>query len=275
MVKCSKLVVFEDKKIRRVWYNNEWYFSIVDIVEALTNSSIPRRYWSDLKIKLSREGFQLYEKIVQVKLQSDDGKYYETDCANTENIFRLIQSIPSPKAEPFKQWLAMVGYERVQEIENPELAQERARKYYQLKGYNEEWINLRLRGIAIRQELTKEWKNRSIEGKEFSILTIELNKAIFDKTVDEHKKFKKLTKQNLRDHMDDWESILTVLGEKATADITIAKNSHGFAECKNSTQKAGAIARNTRKQLEQETGKSIVSGKNYLNVKERKKIEEK
>ncbi|MBW6518614.1 MAG: Bro-N domain-containing protein [ANME-2 cluster archaeon] len=186
------LVVFESAKIRRIWHDRQWYFSVVDIVGALTDSSIPRRYWSDLKIKLDEEGFQLYEIIVQLKLPSSDGKYYSTDCANTESMFRVIQSISSPKVEPFKRWLAKVGYERVQEIENPEIAQDRVKDYYELKGYPAEWIEKRLRGIAIRQDLTDEWKNRDIQQqKDFAILTNEISKATFGKTVGEYKKFKR------------------------------------------------------------------------------------
>ena len=176
------LVVFEGAKIRRIWHDEQWYFSVVDIVGALTDSSIPKRYWSDLKIKLDEEGFQLYDIIVQLKLPSSDGKYYNTDCANTESMFRVIQSIPSPKAEPFKRWLAKVGYERVQEIENPELAQDRVKDYYELKGYPADWIEKRLRGIAIRQDLTDEWKNRDIQQqKDFAILTNENYLHLTDK----------------------------------------------------------------------------------------------
>ncbi len=159
----KSLIVFQGKSIRRMWYNEEWFFSIVDIVTVLTGSSIPRRYWSDLKIKLKDEGFELYEKIVQLKLPSSDGKFYETDCANTETLLRIVQSIPSPKAEPFKRWLAKVGYERVQEIENPELAQKRMKELYTKKGYSDEWIERRVRGIAIRDELTGEWDKRAIK----------------------------------------------------------------------------------------------------------------
>ena len=231
----NKLVVFEDKKIRRIWHNDELYFSIVDVVSVLDVSSVPKRYWSDLKIKLEQEGFESYDKIVQLKLLAEDGKLRETDCANTEAMFRIIQSIPSKKAEPFKLWLAQVGYERIEEIENPELGQNRIKEYYELKGYPKDWIDKRLRGIAIRQELTDEWKNRNVtQEKDFTILTNEISKATFGKTVQEYKEFKNLknNKQNLIDHMTDWELILTMLGEKATTDITVAKDSKGFDECK-------------------------------------------
>ncbi|MBW6462337.1 MAG: Bro-N domain-containing protein [DPANN group archaeon] len=274
MDKNNALVLFEDKDIRRVWYNNQWYFSVIDIIDALTDSSIPRRYWSDLKIKLGEEGFQLYEIIVQLKLQSVDGKSYNTDCANTKSLFRIIQSIPSKKAEPFKLWLAQVGYERVKEIENPEIGQDRIRNYYELKGYPKDWIDKRLRGIAIRQDLTSEWKNRDIEeGKEFAILTNEISTATFGKTINEYKQFKSLQKpnQNLRDHMNDWELILTMIGEKATTDIIISKDSIGLEKCKDSAKKGGTIAKNTRVALEQEIGKSLISDTNYLHLSGKKK----
>jgi len=274
----NALVVFQDKKIRRTWHDNEWYFSVVDVVGALAESDNARRYWSDLKIKLKEEGFESYDFLVQLKLPAADGKNYETDCANTKSMFRIIQSIPSPKAEPFKLWLAQVGYERVQEIENPELAQNRVKEYYELKGYPKEWIEKRIRGIAIRQELTDEWKNREItEEKDFAILTNEISKATFGKTVQEYKEFKGLEKknQNVRDHMTDWELIFTMLGEKATTDITIAKDAKGLEECKETAQKGGSIARDTRLALEKETGKSIVSESNFLGLPEAKKLEQK
>jgi DNA-damage-inducible protein D len=185
------LVVFQDKKIRRIWHLNEWHFSIIDVVAALEASALPKRYWSDLKAKPTEEGLEPYDKIVQLKLPAEDGKLRETDCATTKHMFRIIQSIPSPKAEPFKQWLAQVGYERVQEIENPELAQDRVKAYYELKGYPKDWVEKRLRGIAVRQELTDEWRARGVaEDVEFAILTNEISKATFGKTVQEYKEFK-------------------------------------------------------------------------------------
>ncbi len=263
-----------------MWHNEGWHFSIIDIVEVLTESSIPKRYWSDLKARLQEEGFEPYDKIVQLKLPAEDGKLRETDCATTETLFRLIQSIPSQKAEPFKRWLAQVGHERIQEIENPELAQDRVKQYYELKGYPKEWIDKRLRGMAIRQELTEEWKNRGIEEeKDFAILTNEISKAAFGKTIGEYKQFKGLKKpnQNLRDHMTDWELILAMVGEKATTDITVAKNAQGLPELKHTAQEGGGIAKNTRKELEQKIGKSVVSNENYLHLteKKRKQIDEK
>ena len=200
----TSLIFFQGKNIRRVWYNEEWFFSIVDIVAVLTGSSIPRRYWSDLKIKLKDEGFEMYDKIVQLKFPSPDGKSYETDCANTETLLRIIQSIPSPKAEPFKRWLAKVVYERVREIENPELAQKRMRELYKKKGYSDEWVERRVRGIAVRDELTSEWDKRAIKTeKEYAILTAEISKATFGLTPLEYKELKGLKRENLRDHMTD------------------------------------------------------------------------
>ena len=273
MDKDKALVVFQDKKIRRLWYEEQWFFSVIDVIEALTDSTIPKRYWADLKSRLKEESFEPYDKIVQLKLIAEDGKLRETDCANTENIFRIIQSIPSPKAEPFKLWLAQVGYERIQEIENPELTQDRVKRYYELKGYPKDWIDKRLRGIAIRQDLTEEWKNRGIEEeKDFAILTNEITKATFGKKVEEYKKFKGLSRknQNLRDHMTDWELIFTMLGEKATTDIAISRDSQGFEENKSVAQKGGQIASNARKELESETGKSIVSESNFINLDKKK-----
>ncbi len=270
----KKLIVFQDKKIRRTMHNGEWYFSVIDVIEALTDSPTPRQYWGKIK---DREfiALELSPIWVQLKLLAEDGKLRETDCANTESMFRIIQSIPSPKAEPFKQWLAQVGYERIEEIENPELAQDRAKEYYELKGYPKDWIEKRLRGIAIRQELTDEWKGREVtQEKEFAILTNEITKAAFDKTVQEYRDYKGLERknQNLRDHMTDWELILTMVGEKATTDITKARDSKGLTECKDSAKRGGQIASNTRKELEQETGKPIVSKNNFLHLSEKKRL---
>jgi len=270
----KKLVVFQDKNIRRMWHNKEWYFSVIDVVSALEASTVPKRYWSDLKIKLTTEGFEPYDKIVQLKMPAEDGKLRETDCATTKNMFRIIQSIPSPKAEPFKLWLAKVGYERVQEIEDPEIAQNRVKEYYELKGYPKDWIDKRLRGMAIRQELTGEWRTRGVsEDKDFAILTNEISKATFGKTVCEYKELKGLRSQNLRDHMTDWELILTMVGEKATTDITVAKDTRKFAELKQTAKEGGDIAKNTRREIEQKVGKSIISSENYLHLNQKKKKE--
>jgi len=260
------LIVFQDKKIRRIWHNNEWYFSVVDIVEVLTDSPSPRQYWGKIKDR-EFNSLELSPIWVQLKMLASDSKLRLTDCANTKNIFRIIQSIPSKKAEPFKQWLAKVGYERIEEIENPELGQDRIKEYYELKGYPKEWIDKRLRGITIRQELTNEWKNRQIKTEnEFSILTNEISKATFGKTVGEYKEFKQLQKknQNLRDHMTDLELIFTMLGEASTTAITKKEDSQGFKECKNSAKKGGNVAKRARKDLENNLGKSIVSKNNYI-----------
>ena len=231
-----------------------------------------------LKKREADAGIELSTNCVQLKLEAPDGKLRETDCANTKSLFRIIQSVPSKKAEPFKLWLAQVGYERIEEIENPELGQDRIKEYYEIKGYPKDWIDKRLRGIAIRQELTDEWKNREIKTeKEFAILTNEISKATFGKTVGEYKEFKQLQKnnQNLRDHMTDWELILTMFGEKATTDITKETNSTGFEECKDSANKGGNIAKRAREDLERNLGRSVVSKENFLpKGKDKKKIED-
>ncbi len=271
----NKLVIFQDKKIRRILYNGEWYFSVIDILQVLTDSDNPRNYWSMLKKREAEVGIELSTNCVQLKLEALDGKLRETDCANTKSIFRIIQSIPSRKAEPFKLWLAQVGYERIEEIENPELGQDRIKEYYELKGYPKDWIDKRLRGIAIRQDLTDEWKNRDIKTEqEFAILTNEISKATFGKTVGEYKEFKQLQKknQNLRDHMTDWELILTMFGEKATTDITKERDSQGFEECKESANLGGNIAKRAREDLEKNLGKGVVSKENFLPKKEKKRL---
>ncbi len=270
------LIVFQDRKIRRLWYNNEWHFSVVDIIAVLTDQEFQtaRKYWNKLSQRLREEGSEVVTNCHLLKLPAPDGKLRETDCANTKSLFRIIQSVPSKKAEPFKIWLAEVGKERIEEIENPELAQDRVKEYYELKGYPKDWIDKRIRGIAIRQDLTEEWKSRGVqEEKDFAILTNEISKATFGKTVGEYKQFKGLQKQNqnLRDHMTDWELILTMVGEKATTDITIAKDAKKFPELKQTAKEGGDIAKNTRTELEQKIGKPIVSKKNYLHLVENKK----
>jgi prophage antirepressor-like protein len=269
--KDKKLVLFEGKKIRRIWHDNEWYFSVVDVVEVLTDSPVPRQYWRKVKDREFAQ-LELYPIWVQLKLPSSDNKLYQTDCANTKNMLRIIQSIPSKKAEPFKQWLAKVGYERIQEIENPELAQERMKQLYEQKGYSKEWVEKRLRGIAIRQELTDEWDQRGIDKQiEYAILTNEISKATFDKTVEEYKEHKKLGKENLRDHMDDLELIFTMLGEKMTTEITRNEDAQGFVENKKTSKKGGSVAGRARKDAEKELGRSVVSEENYLDEAEKLK----
>ncbi len=266
------LVVFQDKKIRRLWHNDEWYFSVVDVVSALEASNLPKRYWSDLKVNLSEEGFEPYDKIVQLKLPAEDGKLRETDCANTKSMFRIIQSIPSPKAEPFKQWLAQVGYERVQEIENPELAQKRMKEIYKSKGYSDDWIEKRVRGIVIRDELIDEWDKRGVKTeKEYAILTAEISKATFGMTPSEYKDFKGLKKENLRDHMNDLELIFSMLGERVSTELTREEDAQGYTEAEGVAKRGGRIAGNARKETEQELGRPITSSENYLSEPEKKK----
>ena len=271
MDKDKALVVFHGKQIRRIWHNDEWWFSVVDIIEALTDSPTPRQYWGKVK---DREFIQLELSPiwVQLKLTSADGKSYLTDCVNTKNAFRLIQSITSKKAEPFKQWLAQVGYERIQEIENPELAQKRMKEIYRLKGYSDDWIEKRVRGIAIRDELTDEWKKRDVKTeKEFSILTAEISKATFDMNPSEYKKFKGLKKENLRDHMNDLELIFSMLGERVSTEITRNENSQGYKEVEGAAKRGGKVAGNARKETEKELGRPITSNENYLDIPEKEK----
>lgn len=264
----SNIKLFESKQVRSEWIETEqkWYFSIIDVVEILSGSNNPRRYWSDLKIKLQKEGLtQLYEIIVQLKLASADGKKYTTDCADSKNLLRIIQSIPSPKAEPFKLWLAQVGSDRLDEIENPELATQRTRELYKLKGYPNDWIEKRMRSIAIREELTDEWKTRGVrEQKEYAILTAEISKATFGVTPAEYKKVKGLKSQNLRDHMNDLELIFSMLGEASTSAIVKTRNPKGFVENKIAAKQGGSVAGKARIDLEKKTGKKIVSAENYL-----------
>ena len=261
------IAIFKGKKIRKIIHDEQWYFSIIDVIELLTESANPRRYWSDLKRKLiESEGFsQLYDKIVQLKLVANDGKMRETETADTETMFRIIQSIPSPKVEPFKRWLAKVGYERIQEIEDPELASKRIRATYKAKGYPDDWIEKRMRGIAIRETLTNEWEQRGVkEQREYAILTAEISEATFGLKPSEHKKLKSLKKENLRDHMTDLELIFTMLGEASTTEITIQQDAQGFRGNKEAAQAGGKIAGNARKELEAKSGRRVVSPSNFL-----------
>jgi len=275
----NRLVIFQDKKIRRTWHSDEWFFSVVDVVELLSDSINARDYWYKMKIRVKAEdGFELSTICRQFKMQALDGKMRETDCANTEGIFRIVQSIPSPKAEPFKRWLAKVGYERVQEIENPELAQDRMKELYEKKGYSKEWVDKRLRGMAIRQNLTDEWQERGIiSQKDYSILTAEISKATFGLTPSEYKEFKNIpdkSKANLRDNMTDLELIFTMLGEKVTTEISKKEKPKSMPENKKVAKRGGGVAGNARKETEQELGRSIISNKNYLSSGENKEIEE-
>jgi len=266
-------------KIKRQWHDNEWYYSVIDIVAVLTEQEDylkSRKYWNKLSQRLREEGSEAVTNCHQLKLLAEDGKLRETDCANLKSIFRIIQSVPSKRAEPFKKWLAQLGQERIEEIENPEIGQDRIKSYYEMKGYPKDWIDKRLRGIAVRQELTEEWKNRGVEDKkDFAILTNEISKATFGLDVDQHKKFKSISeksKANLRDHMTDLELIFNMLGEKATTEITKVNNSKEFDELKKNANKGGNIASNARIALEKETGKKVVSKENYLNLDKSKKI---
>lgn len=274
----TKIVIFKNKEIRKTFYKNEWWFVINDIIETLTDSNDPAQYFKRLKqrdvelAKLTTEGAVQLVPPLRLKIETAGGtqKMY---CWNTEGIFRLIQSIPSPKAEPFKRWLAKVGYERVQEIENPELASKRTRMLYKLKGYSDDWIEKRMRGIAIREELTDEWKNRGAnENRDYEILTAEISKATFGITPVQYKKLKNLKRENLRDHMDDFELIFSMLGERSTTEIHRTENSKGVPKLKSDAKAGGKIAGDARKQLEKRLGRSVVSKKNYLKAPESKKI---
>lgn len=266
--------LFEAKEVRTHWDEEKelWYFSIIDVVEILTGSNNPRRYWSDLKRKLEQEGFsQLYDNIVQLKLESSDGKKYLTDCTDTQGLLRIIQSIPSPKAEPFKQWLAQVGYERIEEDANPELSFDRAMETYLAKGYSKEWINQRLKSIEVRKELTDEWEKRGVKrGLDFAVLTDIITKAWSGKSVKQYKKHKKLKNENLRDHMTNMELVLNMLAEVSTTEISKKKKPKSVDESKVIAQQGGTIAGNARKQIEAKTGKKIVSKLNAKNIIEGK-----
>jgi DNA-damage-inducible protein D len=263
------IAVFQETTIRRVWHNEEWWFAIVDVVGVLTDSADPRQYIKKMRSRDPALDANWGTTCTHLALMAPDGKQRETNCANTQGLFRIIQSIPSPKAEPFKRWLAQVGYERVKEIENPELASARARELYQAKGYPQAWIEKRLRSISVRGELTDEWKARGVaEGKEYSILTAEIARATFGVTPGEHSQLKGLdevkTGNNLRDHMTDLELIFTMLGEASTTEIARRSDAQGFVENRQSAKQGGTIAGNARKALEAKTGKNVVSRSNYL-----------
>lgn len=270
----TKIVLFKNKEIRKTLHNNEWWFSVIDVVKALTDSVDPRDYWYKMKIRVKdEEGFEPSTICRQLKLKALDGKMRETDCANTEGMFRIVQSIPSPKVESIKRWLAKTGYERVQEIEDPELATKRTRVLYKLKGYSDDWIEKRMRGIAIREELTDEWQKRGArEQRDYEILTAEISKATFGKTPNEYKKFKGLKRENLRDHMDDFELIFTMLGERSTTEIHRVEDSKGTVKLKADAKAGGDIAGGARKKLEKRLGKSIVTKDNYLKKPQDKKL---
>ncbi len=266
--------LFENKKIRSNWDSEQekWFFSIVDIIEVLTDSPRPRKYWSALKTKLKLEGSELSQNLGQLKMQSEDGKFYLTDVADTEQLFRLIQSIPSPKAEPFKQWLAKVGYERIEESQDPEKSIDRAMENYLKLGYSSAWINQRLKSIEVRKELTDEWENRGVKkGQEFATLTDIITQAWSGKTVGQYKIFKGLKKENLRDNMTNLELVLNMLAEATTTEISKENNPKTFEDNKRIAKKGGEIAGDTRKKIEQQTGRSIVSPQNAKILEESKK----
>lgn len=271
MEEQDKIIVFQERKIRRIWHKEEWWFAVVDVIEVLAESLKPRDYWYRLKDREEKSsGVQLSTNCRQFKMIAQDGKMRETECANTETMFRIIQSIPSPKAEPFKLWLAKVGYERVQEIENPELAAERARQYYRDLGYDEKWIETRLQTIAIRGQLTDEWKIRGVqEGMEYSILTAEISRATFGLVPSEYKDLKGLKRENLRDHMTNLELIFTMLGEEGTRQNAIKKDAQGFEENRGSAIEGGTAAGKALDAYEESTGDKVVTNRNF-----KKQIEE-
>ena len=267
----TKIAVFKGKQVRRVLVKDQWWFSVVDVCFVLTDSPDAGAYWRKLKQRLREEGSEVVTFCHELKLEASDGKKYNTDCANIEGIFRIIQSVPSPKAEPFKRWLARIGKERLDEIENPELGMQRTKELYQKKGYPKDWIEKRLRGIAVRQKLTDEWDDRGAgTDQDYAILTNEIMQGAFDFKVDAYKKHKGLKKENLRDHMTDLELIITMLGEAATTRITGDRDSQGVPALQKDARDGGAVAGRTRKDIEQQTGTKVVSKENFLPYKAKK-----
>lgn len=265
MAPIQSLKLYEDSRIRALWNEDEeeWYFSVVDVVAVLTESSNPRRYWSDLKRKLQEEGSQLYDKIVQLKMKSDDGKLYKTDVATTSQILRIVQSVPSPKAEPFKLWLAQVGAERIEETVDPEQGIDRALETYLKKGYSPEWVNQRLQTISVRKELTDEWIERGVsKGSEFAILTDEISKAWAGMTTRQYKNHKGLTKENLRDNMSTLELVLNMLAEATTTELSKVEEPETFEQSKEVAQRGGSVAGNAREEIEAQTGRPVITSKN-------------
>lgn len=269
----TKIAVFKGKQVRRTIHKNEWWFSIADVVEALTDSADVKQYIKRMRSR-DKELTSYWGTIcTPLEMKAKDDKIRKINCANTEGIFRIIQSIPSPKAEPFKRWLAKVGYERVQEIEDPELATKRTKALYKAKGYSDNWIEKRMRGIAIREELTDEWDKRGIKvQREYAILTSEISKAAFGFTPSEYKNLKGLERENLRDHMNDLELIFSMLGEAATTEITKNRNAKEFPKLKKAAKDGGDVAGKARKDLEKKSGKKVVSKQNYLEEPENKKL---
>ncbi|PIP87715.1 hypothetical protein COW80_04305 [Candidatus Beckwithbacteria bacterium CG22_combo_CG10-13_8_21_14_all_01_47_9] len=274
----NKIAIFQGKKIRRRWNGKQekWYFSVIDVVAALTGSTIPKRYWSDLKIKLQKEGSEVYEKIVRLKMPASDGKLRGTDVADTEVMLRIIQSVPSPNAEPFKLWLARIGYERLEETADPELAINRALKTYLRKGYSQDWINQRLKSIEVRKALADEWEKRGVkEGLEFAILTDEITQAWTGMTTGKYKQLKGLKKENLRDNMTNLELVLNMLAETATTEISQKRQPRSFPQNKLVAKEGGTVAGNARREIEAKTGKKVITRKNAkgLNLLSRVKLD--
>ncbi len=276
MTKDTAIKIFEQKKIRSIWKDEEekWFFSIVDVIGVLTESPNPNNYWKVLKHRLTKEGSELVTNCNQLKMQSTDGKFYKTDVADTEQLFRLIQSIPSPKAEPFKMWLAQVGRERIDEIEDPELGIERLMETYHRKGYSKEWINQRLKSIEVRKELTDEWEKRGVQkGQEFAILTDEITNAWSGYNTKQYKALKNLKKESLRDHMTNIELVLNMLAEATTTEISKEKKPKTFNDNKRIALQGGTIAGNTRREIEEKTGKGVVTNKNAKRLDKNKNKE--
>ena len=277
-MKETRIAVFRGKKIRKTIHNNEWWFSVVDVCEVLTDSVDAGAYWRKLKQRLSGEGSEVVTFCHGLKLEAPDGKMRETDCANTEGVFRIIQSIPSPKAEPFKRWLAKVGYERIDETQDPEIAIDRAMQTYLQKGYSKDWINQRLKTIEVRKELTDEWGRVGIDKqKDFAILTNEITKAWSGKTIKDYKQFKGIKKENLRDNMTNIELVLNMLAEATTKEFSEKENPKTFSHSKNIAKKGGTVAGNTRKDIENKLGEKIVTSKNVneIHFKKKKRLEKK
>jgi hypothetical protein len=271
----NKIAIFEGSKIRRIWDDQKevWYFVVMDIIEALVQTERPRKYWNDLKAKLKTEGSEVSEKIGQLKMQASDGKFYLTDCGDTETILRIIQSIPSPKAEPFKLWLARVGYERIEETEDPEKAIKRALATYFKKGYSKEWVDLRLKSIETRKDLTNEWQERGVKtNNEFAILTDDISFAWAGLKTRDYKRHKGLKKENLRDNMTNLELVLNMLAETATTEISKKRLPKTFPENRQVAKEGGGIAGNARKQIESKTGKSVISKLNFQESQEQIKL---
>lgn len=275
MKKGKQIAIFEGKKIRRIWDDKKelWYFSVVDVVGALNASEDPRKYWNKLAQRLREEGSEVVTKCHQLKFEATDGKFYLTDAADTETMFRIIQSIPSPKAEPFKLWLARVGYERIEETEDPEKAIQRALSTYLKKGYSKNWVDLRLKSIEIRKDLTNEWNERGVKtNNEFAILTDDISFAWAGLKTKDYKKHKNLKKENLRDNMTNLELVLNMLAETATTEISKKREPKTFPENRKVAREGGGIAGNARKQIETKTGKPVISKLNFQKTQERKKL---